>query len=337
MYSLRFQLILAILFAAAGGAAAVYFYPSPLETVMALSAGASLSYCVLYFFVYRPLMQFQRALTALEDQSTVQRVIAGPSEEFQTLSDTFNAMLDSLRADIGRMKKLERIRSEFLGNVSHELRTPLFSTQGMIETLLNGAVNDKKVKRDFLKKALQNIERLNSLLEELIEISQIESGEMKLRLRYFDIVALLSSVVAEMQPLAKQRAVKLKLIGNEKKEIMVMGDKERLGRVLVNLIDNALKYSESKDTVRVKFSESTDSIEISVEDTGIGIAPQHLPRIFERFYRVDRDRSRDVGGTGLGLAIVKHIVEAHHSKIRVESEIGVGTRFSFGLKKSGND
>jgi two-component system phosphate regulon sensor histidine kinase PhoR len=242
-------------------------------------------------------------------------------------------MLESFRKDIIRMKKLESVRTEFLANVSHELRTPIFTTQGLIETLLNGAIDDKKVNRDFLRKALANTERLNTLLGELIDISRIESGELKLRFRFFDVISFLRETVNEMQTAAEQREVSLRLEGDTTLSIDVYGDKERLHQVLVNLINNAVKYSEPKDSVAVSFNDQRDFVEISVRDTGIGIAPQHLPRIFERFYRVDRDRSREVGGTGLGLAIAKHIVEAHEAEFKVVSEVGVGSTFTFWVHK----
>lgn len=334
MYSLKFQLLFASIVAAVGGAIAFYYHSSLILSFATLIGFIILSYGILFIFVYRPLQRIQRVITAQEDKQSVQRYLASSSDEFQQLSDSFNTMLDSFRADIGQMKKLEGVRSEFLGNVSHELRTPLFSTQGLIETLLHGAMDDKKVNRDFLKKALNNIERLNSLLEELIDISRIESGEMKLRIRYFDIVAMMSATVTELKTFAEQRDIEISYSGPTDGIVEVFGDRERLRQVLVNLIENAIKYSEKRGRITVHVTDHSDNVEITVEDNGIGIAPQHLPRIFERFYRVDKDRSRDVGGSGLGLAIVKHIIEAHGSSIKVESEVGVGTRFTFTVSKS---
>lgn len=335
MYSLRFQLLVSALIAAVGGATAFYLHPSLLLSIAIMTGAVLLSYGILYFFVYRPLLRIQRVVDAQEDKASVERFIASSSDEFQQLSASFNTMLESFRADISRMRKLEGVRSEFLGNVSHELRTPLFSTQGLIETLLHGAVDDKKVNRDFLAKALNNIERLNSLLEELIDISRIESGEMKLRLRYFDISAMLSAATADMQTYAEQRGIILSYQSPKDMTVEVFGDKERLRQVAVNLLENAIKYSEKGSPVLITLTASDERAEISVKDSGIGIAPQHLPRIFERFYRVDKDRSRDVGGSGLGLAIVKHIVEAHGSSITVESVVGIGTTFTFTVSRTG--
>jgi two-component system phosphate regulon sensor histidine kinase PhoR len=336
MYSVRVQLFIAVLIAILSGFISFHFFSTSLFfSVITLFGGLIISYGILYLFVLRPFRSIQRVIDAQKDKGSVHRVNVYSSHEFQRLSDSFNTMLDASRADITQLEKLERVRSEFLGNVSHELRTPLFTTQGLIETLLHGAVDDKKVNRDFLQKALNNIERLNLLLEELIEISRIESGEMKLRLRFFDVVALLLDAENDERVHAEQRSVTLILYGDTDKQIEVYGDRERLRQVLVNLIDNAVKYSEPNDTVTVSFTEKPDCVEVSIVDTGIGIAPQHLSRIFERFYRIDKDRSRDVGGSGLGLAIVKHIIEAHGTTISVESTVGIGTKFTFQIKKSG--
>ncbi len=336
MYSFRIQLFAAVLIAILSGFLSYYYFSTSISISTIIAVGGFLiSYGILYLFVFRPLRLIQRVIDAQKDKNSVHRVNLHTSDELRMMSDSFNTMLDSFRADIVQLEKLERVRSEFLGNVSHELRTPLFTTQGLIETLLHGAVDDKKVNRDFLQKALNNIERLNILLEELIDISRIESGEMKLRLRFFDIIPLLTDAVQVEHDFAEQQQVKLILSGASDKSIEVFGDRERLRQVLVNLIENAIKYSEPNDTITIRFLEQNDKVEITIEDTGIGIAPQHLPRIFERFYRVDKDRSRDVGGSGLGLAIVKHIIEAHNSMINVESTVGVGTKFTFAVKKSG--
>ncbi|KAB2926103.1 MAG: two-component sensor histidine kinase [Bacteroidetes bacterium] len=330
MYSLRVQLIVSVVIASAGGLlTAVLWRVTPPVALTAGAASFGVSYGILYLFVYRPLQRISAVVRSQQEKEPVTRVNVESSDEFLRLSDALNNLLGSFHDDISRLKKLERVRTEFLANVSHELRTPIFSTQGLLETLLNGAIDDTAVNRDFLTKALKNTERLNSLLGDLIDISRIESGEMKLRFRYFDIVPFLVSIVAEMQTVADRFGVQLRLDGDAGSAAEVYGDKERLRHVMVNLINNAAKYTEKGGTVTVRFLPKKDRVEVSVEDTGIGIAPQHLPRIFERFYRVDRDRSRDVGGTGLGLAIVKHIVEAHDAEIRVKSEIGAGSTFTF--------
>lgn len=258
--------------------------------------------------------------------------------ELQSLARTINEIGEKQARDFAAMQKLERVRSEFLANVSHELRTPIFAVQGFLETLLGGAVDDPKVNRDFLERAQSQAGRLNALLSDLIDISRIESGEMRMSFRMFDIQPFLRDIIAEMQAIAKQKRIELYFTGNilPHREIMAFGDKERIKQVMVNLIDNAIKYTNREGSVKVELLNDTPKageLLIKVHDSGIGVAPEHLSRLFERFYRVDKDRSRtSPGGTGLGLAICKHIVEAHKGSIWVESEPGVGSIFSFTLK-----
>ena len=261
------------------------------------------------------------------------RVTVTQNDEIGTLGRTINEMADKLSSDIMQLRKLERVRSEFLGNVSHELRTPIFSMQGFIETLLDGAVDDASVNREFLEKAHRQSERLNALLNDLIEISRIESGDMKMSFRYFEVEEFVRSTVEELKAQAEKKRLSLEVRLESTSGVKVYGDKERLKQVLVNLVDNAIKYTDAGGSVVCRVSVDGPSVVFSVEDTGTGIAEEHLQRIFERFYRVDRDRSREVGGTGLGLAIVKHIVEAHESTVSVTSTPGQGSVFTFRLRQ----
>ncbi|MDZ7765362.1 MAG: ATP-binding protein [Melioribacteraceae bacterium] len=247
------------------------------------------------------------------------------------LEDEIKKMFVKTKSDIENLKKLERIRTEFLGNVSHELRTPIFGIQGYLETLLNGAINDDSVKEKFVSKAARHAENLNTLLNDLIDISMIESGQMKMSFRYFNAQEYFQSIVEEMKVIAEEKGIKL-LLGEIRPKLQLFGDKIRLRQVMVNLISNAIKYTD-KGSVTVTVEEEESDGRVIVQDTGIGISEDNLSRIFERFYRIDKDRSREIGGTGLGLAIVKHILEAHNSKIMVESKLGEGSRFSFKLKK----
>ena len=193
-----------------------------------------------------------------------------------------------------------------------KLRTPIFSIQGYIETLLNGAISDDKVNRNFLAKANQHTINLNNLLNDLIDISMIESGEMRMSFRYFSVNEYLESIINEMKPLADEKSLRLEL-EPVRDRLQLFGDKNKLRQVFVNLLTNAIKYTES-GSVTISVKEEEDSGIIIIKDTGIGIHEEEIPRIFERFFRVDKARSRSVGGTGLGLAIVKHIIEAHGSK-----------------------
>ena len=253
------------------------------------------------------------------------------SNNLQGMQEEIKGMFIKARNDVDYLKRLERIRSEFLGNVSHELRTPIFSIQGYIETLLNGAISDQKVNKNFLAKANQHTINLNNLLNDLIDISMIESGEMRMSFRYFNVKEYLDNILTEMKPLADEKNIHL-ILEPVREKLQLFGDRNKLKQVLVNLLTNAIKYTEA-GTVTVIVQEEDDFGKIIIRDTGIGIPPEDIPRIFERFFRVDKARSRSVGGTGLGLAIVKHIVEAHGSKVEVKSEPGKGSEFSFRLKK----
>jgi two-component system phosphate regulon sensor histidine kinase PhoR len=252
------------------------------------------------------------------------------SENLLGLQFEIREMFEKGKNDIEYLKKLEKMRKEFLANVSHELRTPIFTIQGYIETLLHGAIDDKKVNKSFLEKANTHTISLSNLLNDLIDISMIESGEMRLSFRYFDIVDYLKKLIEEIRPTIADKDISLDLV-TKLDRLNVYGDKDKLRQVFINLIQNAIKYTE-KGTVAIIVEREEKDCNIIVRDTGIGIPEDALGRIFERFYRVDKARSRSVGGTGLGLAIVKHIIEAHDSKIVVKSKLNEGSEFSFKLK-----
>lgn len=253
------------------------------------------------------------------------------SKHLSGLETEIKEMFSKAKNDIEYLERLQQMRSQFIANVSHELRTPIFSIQGYIETLLNGAIDDPKVNKHFLQKANDNTINLSNLLNDLIDISMIESGEMRMSYRYFDIDNFINSVVNELLPLAEEKNLKLNFypLGNG---CQVFGDKEKLKQVFVNILHNAIKYTD-EGMVEILLEDEKKFVNIIIKDTGIGIPEEDLNRIFERFYRVDKARSRAVGGTGLGLAIVKHIIEAHNSRIVVTSKIGEGSQFSFKLKK----
>ena len=251
--------------------------------------------------------------------------------EFSELEKEIQNMFIKNQDAIAYLQKLEKMRSEFLANVSHELRTPIFTIQGYLETLLNGAMQDEKVNSYFLEKANHHTVNLSNLLNDLIDISMIETGEMRMSFRYFRVCDFLSPIINDFLPITQSKGLLLEL-KCEKKNLQLFGDKAKLKQVLSNLIQNSLKYTES-GFIRVEVLEEEKFGLIKVIDSGIGIPEYDIERIFERFYRVDKARSREVGGTGLGLAIVKHIIEAHGSKVEVKSEVNKGSEFSFRLKK----
>ena len=282
--------------------------------------------------ISRPMVAIAEDVEKIRLGDLERHIDATSDDEIGKVAKAVNELVDKLKADIVELKKLQRARSEFLGNVSHELRTPIFTLQGYLETLLNGAIDDPSVNRVFIEKASSHAARLNVLLNDLIDISRIESGEMKMSFRYFRINEFLELVVSDFHQPAAQRRISLRLELATSPEVETFGDKERLREVMSNLIDNAIKYNKEGGEVVVSTLPQEDRVIVEVADTGAGIAEEHLPRIFERFYRVDKDRSREVGGTGLGLAIVKHIVDAHGGKVEVQSIVGKGTRFSFALR-----
>ena len=254
------------------------------------------------------------------------------SSENESLSNALNNLYNSFEEEITKLKKIENYRKEFLGNVSHELRTPLFAIQSSIETLLNGAIEDNEVNKNFLESALRNLNRLESLLNDLIEISRIESGELTMSFRFFEIGTFIESIKNEFSVASAQKGIKIETqILNPKTNIYA--DKERLLQVFSNLIDNAIKYSNKNCKIIINAIDEIKSVKFEIVDEGFGISNEHINRIFERFYRIDKARSRDVGGTGLGLSISKHIVEAHNSTLKVKSELGKGSTFYFTISK----
>ncbi|MCA1318660.1 cell wall metabolism sensor histidine kinase WalK [Bacillus tianshenii] len=238
--------------------------------------------------------------------------------------------------DITELKKLEQMRKDFVANVSHELKTPITSIKGFSETLLDGAMNDKETLEYFLSIILKESERLQSLIEDLLDLSKIERQGFRLNMAYVDIHELLEDILVILEAKAKEKEISLELY-KAKRELFIFGDNPRVKQIFINLINNALAYTPPGGKVGVTVQDAGDMVEITVSDTGIGMDEEEIPRIFERFYRVDKARSRNSGGTGLGLAIVKHLVEAHHGKITVKSKVNSGTAFKVKLSKENKD
>lgn len=256
-------------------------------------------------------------------------------DDIGDLASVLNEMVTKLREDVRHMETLQTMRSQFLGNVSHELRTPIFALQGYLETLLHGQNLNPDKQRLFIEKAYQNASRLNNLLTDLIDISRIESREMQMSFREIAVHEWLERTVAGYAGKEGRKDVHIRFANEGRPtSCRLQGDRERLTQVMTNLIQNAINYNRPNGAVTVGYEDLGQAVRIYVSDTGPGIKPEHLPRIFERFYRVDRERSRAVGGTGLGLAIVKHILEAHGSKCQVKSVVGEGSTFSFVLRKN---
>jgi len=235
--------------------------------------------------------------------------------------------------DITELRRLERVRQDFVANVSHELRTPVASIKGYAETLLEGALEDKENAEDFLKIIYSDSDRLARLIDDLLDLSKIESGKLKLTLKPTALEPIIKRVVYGLNKQAKDKSIKIQ-IDTPLDLPDILADETRVAQVLLNLIDNAIKYTESKGLITISAKEKDKFVQINVSDTGVGIPEKDIPRLFERFYRVDKVRSRELGGTGLGLSIVKHIVQAHGGQVSVQSVLGQGCTFSFTIPKA---
>ncbi len=236
----------------------------------------------------------------------------------------------TLQREIERLEQAESYRREFLGDVSHELRTPIFAVSGFAETLLDGALDDDRVRRRFVEKIFQNASRLDALTRDLSDISKLETGRLQIRRAPFDMAGLATEVVEGLERVAREHDVAL--AARVPAGLAVVGDRDRLRQVLTNLVENAVKYNEPGGHVEVTArARDTGDARVRVVDDGIGIPEEALGRLTERFFRVDKSRSRVRGGTGLGLAIVKHILEAHGQRLDVESRVGYGSTFAFAL------
>ncbi len=247
------------------------------------------------------------------------------------LEERVDFLIETREKEVLHFENLDSYRKEYLGNVSHELKTPVFNIQGYIDTLLNGGLEDSNINLDYLKRAEKSIDRLINIIDDLETITQLESGGLELDMDIFDIAALCKDLYASLELNAARKNIKLELARKYDKPILVRADKFRIRQVLVNLITNSIKYGKENGTTLIELNYLNDDVVVEISDNGDGIDEKHLPRIFERFYRIDKGRSREQGGTGLGLAIVKHILEAHDKSIKVESAIGKGTKFTFSL------
>lgn len=254
--------------------------------------------------------------------------------QFSHINQELFAFVSKKEQEIDELKKLEVYRREFLADISHELKTPIFAAQGFIHTLLDGAIHDKQNREKFLKKAAKNLDGLEALVQDLITLSQMETGEVKMVLEPFDLNLMVKDIFEQLEDKADVRGTKL-ILDASQNHIIVLADSFRIKQVILNLIDNSIKYGNDKGEVKVTLERDKDNIHLYIKDDGPGIGPEHLSRIFDRFYRVEKSRSKEKGGSGLGLSIVQKIIEAHNSKVSVTSKIGKGTTFAFKLK-SGN-
>ncbi len=297
----------------------------------------SLYYYTLQRFIYRKIKliyKFIYQTKATKKEEIFYKHIL-PQKSIEEVSEDVEKWAKQRKEEIEILQNNEKFRKEFLMNLAHELRTPIFSVQGYVDTLLGGALEDENVNRKFLSNASKSIDRLVRLVDDLDEISKLESGKIPIIQESFVIQDLISDVYEEFSLKAKERNIELLFKKGTERPIWVHADMPKIKQVLVNLIENAIKYGNDNGTITSGCYVVDDkSIYVEISDNGPGIAEEHLPRIFERFYRADRSRARAIGGTGLGLAIVKHIIEAHGQTVNVRSKPGVGSSFGFTLDKS---
>ncbi len=287
-------------------------------------------------FIYRKIKLIYKTIHQLklktQSDSLKQRIKKSP-DIISEVNDEVLIWARNKKDEIDELKKLEEYRKEFIGNLSHELKTPIFNIQGYLSTLIDGGLEDREIAEKYLQNAEKNVERMISLVEDLDTIHKLESGRMHLEFEKFDVVALAREVTDMLEIKAHTKNVSITFKEEYKSPIWVYADKNTIKQVFTNLIVNSIVYGNENGHTKISFYDMDENILCEVADDGPGIEEKHLPRLFERFYRVDKSRSRHQGGTGLGLSIVKHIIEAHQQTINVRSTVGRGSTFSFTLRK----
>lgn len=315
----------------------LWFYREfSLEMILAFAVSIyTFSFFVIQYrverFIYRRVKKIYDDVSLLETASFRNQPI---TTDMETLTKQVRKFATDKKMEIETLKVREEYRREFLGNVSHELKTPLFTVQGYLSTLLDGAIDDKKVRKKYIERAEKGVERLIYIVEDLDMISKLEMGDVNLELSRFNIVELVQSVFDLLEMTADKKNIILMFDSKYNRPINVFADQEKIQQVLSNLIMNSIKYGKENGTTEVTIEDLVDDkIIVRIRDNGEGIEKHNIPRLFERFFRVDKSGARSEGGSGLGLSIVKHIIEAHGEKIYIESEFGKGSEFSFTLEK----
>lgn len=291
-------------------------------------------YYTLEFLIFKEIGNIYSLLEKIQrkDLSGIsKKEKKGLVSPLRKINKDINSYALARQKEIDALEKNAEFRREFIADISHELKTPIFTAQGYIHTLLDGAINDKQVRKRFLKKAAKSLDALDVLVQDLLTINQMESGVIKFTMVDFDLRELVEEVFEDLEHKASKKEITLFLDVKPEKSYLTNGDRHKIYRVFQNLIFNAMKYNHTGGEVRVTLKTDKQSIQVQVKDDGKGIPPADLDRIFERFYRVEKSRSKEKGGNGLGLAIVKHILEGHQSKISVNSTLGKGSVFSFSL------
>ena len=316
-----------------------HYFVQPLNLLVVL-AFSLIFYAATFFliqfrvehFIYKRVKKIYDDVSLLETTSYVNQPV---TTDMATLTKEVKKFARDKKLEIETLKIREEYRKEFLGNVSHELKTPLFTIQGYLLTLLDGAMEDKNIRKKYLERAEKGVERLIYIVKDLDMITKLEVGEINLDVTRFNIVEVIQNVFDLFEMKAANKNITLTFDMKYSKPIWVMADQEKIQQVVTNLVVNSIKYGKKGGTTEVGIEDLTkNKVIVRITDNGEGIEKQNISRLFERFYRVDKSGARSEGGSGLGLAIVKHIIEGHDEKIYVESQIGVGSEFSFTLEKA---
>jgi len=317
-----------------------YFQKDIFDSLITFAVSLLTSYITFYYlierFVYSKIKLIYKLIHNLKLGKDLKDAL-GEYVSADPINDVEQEVKEWARdkkSEIDKLKEQEKFRREFLSNISHELKTPLFAIQGYIEALQDGDIEDKEISEKFLEKAAKNVERLSYFIKDLDEISKLESGEIPINYDRFDLSILISEVIESLELKASKNNITLHFKEKYKYPNWVYADREKIRQVLVNLISNSIKYGKNPGNTSIKTFELHDQILVEITDDGIGIEEKYLPRLFERFYRTDQSRSREIGGSGIGLAIVKHIIEAHQQTISVRSTENIGSTFGFTLARA---
>ncbi|OAQ39166.1 two-component sensor histidine kinase [Pedobacter psychrophilus] len=318
----------------------MYFQHKIIYSLVSLLIATIVSYFVFYYlinkYVYSKIKLIYKLIHSLKLGKDLKDALGEyiSPDPINDVEQEVKEWARDKKLEIDDLKKQEKFRKEFLSNISHEFKTPLFAIEGYVEALKDGGLEDPKQAQVFLNKVSNNVDRLSVLIKDLNEISKIESGEIPINIEKFELTALVKEVMESLELKAKKYKIELVLKDKYDVPTWVKADREKIRQVLVNLIDNSFKYGKEHGHTFISIFSLHDQILTEITDEGIGINEEHLPRLFERFYRTDSSRSRQIGGSGLGLAIVKHIVEAHDQTINVRSTQGIGSTFGFTLQKA---
>lgn len=316
-----------------------YFQKDVIDSLITFAVSLVTSYITFYYlierFVYSKIKLIYKLIHNLKLGKDLKDAI-GEYVSADPINDVEQEVKEWARdkkSEIDKLKEQEKFRREFLTNISHELKTPLFAIQGYIEALQDGDIEDKEITQKFLEKAAKNVDRLAYFIKDLDEISKLESGEIPINYEKFDLSTLISEVIESLELKANKNNITLHFKEKYRSPNWVYADREKIRQVLVNLISNSIKYGKNPGNTYIKTFVLHDQILVEITDDGIGIEEKYLPRLFERFYRTDQSRSREIGGSGIGLAIVKHIIEAHQQTISVRSTENIGSTFGFTLAR----